>query len=306
MESQPKLNFPSPSFLCKRETTDFIVDGSCSVGEDLITSANLNVYATYQQQGTSRLLAFGRDKRVFEESIEEQQSKKSKPSPDDEIFITSSDINVRGTFQPSLPSQLYTIDSVLDMTDDLVSPSNWRANETNLDVKNTLITSADIDTRCNYQQHLCNMEHSEFNSFEKSSGTDYPDFDISQEFHKNIFWTTPEDIPGYGTEYRTVDHSDDFIGNNLGIVNSMLNNDTDTSFSEDQDSDLDSYRCISCNHRFHEFFQLMSHVCLKSSSFSMPSPVKNPTKMAFFSSTRKDLASYLSISLPRICEEINI
>ena len=308
------LNFSSASSL--------LVDESCSVSEDLITSVNLNVYATYQQQGTSELLAFGSKKRLFDDSIKDQQSKKSKQSPDDnEIFITSSDINVHGTFQPSLPSQLYAIDNVLDMTDDLTSPSYSSLNKTNQDAKETLITSMNIDTRGTYQ-HLCtdynipkisrifhgiepmsSLDHGEFNYFEMSRGTDNPDVDVSQDFDKNIFWTTAEDIPGQVMECRTLDHAEDFIDNNLGIVDSMFNYDSDTSFSEDPDADQDSYRCISCNHWFLEFFQLMSHVCVKPSSYSMPSPPKNPSKMAFLTSTRKDLASYLSINLPRICEE---
>ena len=61
MESQKRsLDQSSSSFLGKRmKMNNSINDNNCSVGESLITSTNLDVYATYQQQNTLPSLMMG-------------------------------------------------------------------------------------------------------------------------------------------------------------------------------------------------------------------------------------------------------
>ena len=78
MESQKRsLDQSSSSFLGKRmKMNNSINDNNCSVGESLITSTNLDVYSTYQQQNALPSVMMGSRKRVFEDSVNQPKKKK--------------------------------------------------------------------------------------------------------------------------------------------------------------------------------------------------------------------------------------
>ena len=330
MESQKRLldQSSSSSFLGKRmKMNNSINNNSCSVDESLITSTNLNVYATYQQQNAPPSLMMGNRKRVFEDSIS-QPKKRSKQSltlnlessiyhSANDTFITSKDIHVCGTFQPTLlPSlvaagnelnitELRTSFQSLTMCNDKVSPDTT--------LNETMIRSTNIDTRGTYQQlssvefdpkavnrlfhgieAMTSLDHSEFNSLEMSGGTLIPDVDASEKYQSNIFWTSAQEDPGHVTEYKTLNHSEELVDDdNLVISNSIPKHMANDSVAENIDSDLNSYKCGSCDYRCYEFSQLMVHDCHNQVSGTSVLPLTSTTSKAFLTSTRNDLASCL-------------
>ena len=329
MESQKRsLDQSSSSFLGKRmKMNNSINDNNCSVGESLITSTNLDVYATYQQQTALPSLMMGSRKRVFEDSIN-QPKKRSKQSltltlensmyhSANDTFITSKDIHVCGTFQPILPpsqviagtelniTELRTSFQSLTMCGDKVSP--------NATLNETMIRSTNIDTRGTYQQQssvdfdtkavnrlfhgieaMVSLDHSEFNSLEMSGGTLIPDVNASEKYQNNIFWTSAQEDPGHVTEYKTLNHSEELVDDdNLVISNFIPKHMANDSVAENTDSDLNSYKCGSCEYRCYEFSQLMAHDCHNQVSGTSALPLTSTTSKAFFTSTRNDLAACL-------------
>ena len=223
-----------------------------------------------------------------------------------------------GTFQATLPpslvaagnelniTELRTSFQSLNMCNDKLSP-NTTLNE-------TMIRSTNIDTRGTYQHRssvefdpkavnrlfhgieaMASLDHSEFNSLEMSGGTLIPDVDASEKYQNNIFWTSAQEDPGHVTEYKTLNQSEELVDddNNLVISNCIPKHMANDSVAEYIDSDLNSYKCGSCEYRCYEFSQLMVHDCQNQVSGTSALPLTSTTNKAFFTSTRNDLASCL-------------
>ena len=302
---------------------------NCSVGDIFTTKCNLDMNASNQQSKIPLFSAIGGKKRSFEDSLtNEQQVKRSKICLNNTLessiccftydtFINSKDINVYGTFQLSMVSQSKIDHLRKNKTDDMctsfqsLSMSKETVNQ-NTSINETLFRSIDIETRCTYQapcsdlnlkavnslfhgiEAMVSLDCGEFNSIDMSDNTEIPEENICVEYQRKMLWTTAQDELGYVTECKTVDASEEIIDDYLDITNSILDHGSSTSVEGIESSELDSYKCGMCYSRFCEFSQLMAHDCLNLASGLKPLPLTNCTSAEFFTSTRKDLAAYLT------------
>ena len=197
------------------------------------------------------------------------------------------------TLQTAVPAHTRRLFQSMRVTGENFIPSTM-SNE-------SLIRSRDIDT-CGTYQHGSRLDFcinavnrlfhgveamASLDSIENSDNAIFPDVDQSQEeYERDIFWTTAQDEILNMTNYKTLEGTEEFL-------NSVLNKINESSVIASMEYDLDSYKCGSCNIEFQEFSKLMTHSCSCQTSGIKVLPLLGCMDTDFFTSTRKDLESYL-------------